>query len=358
MASASHAVVGYAFGVRVLVTGGTGFVGCHTVAALQEAGHQPRLLVRSLERVAPALAPLGVALADDDVVVGDATDAASIEHALEGCDAAIHAASVVSLHVRDAGHVLDVNTRAAELVLGGAHRAGLDPIVHVSSLSALVPQPASDATITADTPVPDPESQGPYGRSKAAAEHVARRLQAEGAPVVTVYPSMVMGPCDPHRGEGTSAWRSLLRGLMPVMPKGGFHIVDVRDLGALLAAMVQPGRGPRRYLTTGHHVAAATAVADMSRLTGRWLPVVEIPTALVHLGGRLADFVQQVLPVRLPLGYEAVTTLTTDPDCDDGDTWTDLGVSPRPLDDTTTDLIRWLVAEDLLSPAQAGKALI
>jgi hypothetical protein len=142
---------------------------------------------------------------------------------------------------------------------------------------------------------------------------------------------------------------------MPVMPKGGFHIIDARDLGALIAAMVQPGRGPRRYLTTGHHVAATTVVADIARLTGRWLPVVEIPTAMVHLGARLADFVQQVLPVRLPLGYEAVTTLTSDPDCDDGDTWTDLGVSPRPLDDTTRDLIRWMVAEDLVSRAQAGQ---
>ena len=343
--------------VRVLVTGGTGFVGSHTVDALQRAGHRPRLLVRSLERVAPALDPLGVRLDPaDDIVVGDVTDAASIERALDGCDAAVHAASVVSLHIRDADHILDVNTTAAELVLGGAHRAGLDPIVHVSSLSAIVPQPPG-TTVTADAPVPDPGSQGPYGRSKAAAENVARRLQSEGAPVVTVYPAMVMGPCDPHLGEGTTAWRNVLRGRMPVMPPGGFHIIDARDLGALIAAMIEPNRGPRRYLTTGHHVSAAKAVADLGTITGRWLPVVQVPAALVHLGGRLADYVQQVLPVRLPLGYEAITTLTSDPDCDDGPTWSDLGVMPRPLDETTRDLIRWMVKEDLLSPAQAGKVL-
>lgn len=332
-------------------------MGSHAVAALVRAGHTPRLLVRSAARVGPALEPLGVAIdMDADVVVGDATDEASVQAALHGCDAAIHAASVVSLHVRDADYVLETNRRAAELVVGGAQAAGLDPVVHVSSLSAIVPQPAG-TTVTRDAPIPDPSSQGPYGRSKAAAEQVARALQAKGAPVVTVYPAMVMGPHDPHSGEGTTAWRNVLRGLMPVMPPGGFHIIDVRDLAALLCAMLEPGRGPRRYLTTGHHVSASAAVAEMSRITGRWLPVAEVPAALVHAGGRIADFVQSVLPVRLPLGYEAITTLTSDPDCDDGDTWADLGVQARPLDETTRDLIRWLVEADLLSPAQAGKVL-
>jgi dihydroflavonol-4-reductase len=46
--------------VRVLVTGGTGFVGSHTVAALTAVGHEVRLLVRSADRSEPALAPLGV----------------------------------------------------------------------------------------------------------------------------------------------------------------------------------------------------------------------------------------------------------------------------------------------------------
>src|SRR5438093_1733643 len=86
--------------MRVLVTGGTGYVGSHAVAALVRSGHEVRLLVRSPERVATSLDPLGVSA--PDVAVGDVTDAGSIDAALTGCDAAVHAASVYSLDPRDA----------------------------------------------------------------------------------------------------------------------------------------------------------------------------------------------------------------------------------------------------------------
>ena len=56
--------------MRVLVTGGTGFVGSHTVAALVAHGHQVRLLVRARQRVAAAVAPLGLQAADLDTTVG------------------------------------------------------------------------------------------------------------------------------------------------------------------------------------------------------------------------------------------------------------------------------------------------
>ncbi len=59
--------------MRVLITGGTGFLGSHTVAAVVRAGHDVRLLVRRPERVDPALAPFGLQVAD--VVAGDVLDA-------------------------------------------------------------------------------------------------------------------------------------------------------------------------------------------------------------------------------------------------------------------------------------------
>ena len=332
--------------MRVLITGGTGFVGAHTVEALIARGHGPRLLVRDPKRLPQA---------DLDHVVGDATDADIVARALDGMDAVIHGASVVSLNIRDATRVLDVNRRAADVVLRQAVERGLDPVVHVSSLSAIMPSEPG-GVVTRDSPVST--APGTYARSKAAAEKIARELQDGGAPVVTTYPSMVLGPRDPNVGEGTSAYRNLLRGRTPAMPHGGLHIIDVRDLAAAHVAILERRKGPRRYLVTGHGMTAVEAVEHLRQLTGRPIRIAWLPTRLVHAGGRVADAVQRVVPVRIPVSYEMVTSLTADPRCDDDVTRKELGIEYRSLDETVADAIRWMVEAGLVTPAQAGRLAV
>src|SRR5262249_15028402 len=158
--------------MRVLVTGGTGYVGSHSIAALVRAGHRVRVLARSPERVAAALEPLGVD--GVETVIGDVTDPAAVERALEGCDAVLHAASVFSLDARKADEMRTVNVRGTEVVLDTAYRRGLDPIVFVSSELALLP-PVDGAVLTPDSPVG--QTDWAYCRSKADSELVARRYQ-------------------------------------------------------------------------------------------------------------------------------------------------------------------------------------
>jgi dihydroflavonol-4-reductase len=235
-------------GLLVLVTGGTGYVGSHSIAALASAGHRIRVLARSPERIPAALGPLGVD--GVETAMGDVTEPAAVQRALEGCDAVLHAASVFSTDARKADEINAVNVRGTDVVLGAAHRLGLDPIVYVSSEVALLP-PADGEVLTPDSPVQRPP--GPYCRSKADAELVARRFQALGAPVVSVMPAAVWGPHDPHLGEGATMASNVLRNRYPVVMPGGMHVTDVRDVAAVLAAVVQPGRGPRSYLVAGHY---------------------------------------------------------------------------------------------------------
>ncbi len=263
--------------MRVLVTGGTGFVGSHTVAALVEGGHEVRLLVRARQRVAAALAPLGLQAADLDTTVGDVTDPAAIDQAVRGCEALVHAGSVYSLDSRDAGRIRQANVRGTDLVLGAAHRAGLDPIVYVSSIVAMLP--SGGRTLTPDSPTGHPP--GPYLGSKAEAERVARRYQEAGAPVVITYPATVLGPHDPHLGDQLRRLRNLLKGGIPIAPSGGYGIVDVRDVAKVHAAVLEPGRGPRRYLAGGTFVGFADVVARVGAVTGRRLRAVTVPAGIL-----------------------------------------------------------------------------
>ena len=315
--------------MRVLVTGGTGFVGSHTTQALLAAGHEVRLLVRDPARIAPALEPLGLDGAADHVV-GDVTDPAAVDRALEGCDAVLHAASVYALG-RRTDEMARTNVRSTELVLGTAHRLGLDPIVHVSSIVALLPA-QGPGPLTADAPVGRPA--GPYARTKAAAEVVARRLQDEGAPVVVVQPGAVWGPHDPHLGENARLALDLVRHRLPAMPPGPMWCVDVRDLGAVHAAVVEPGRGPRRYLAVAEDLPFPGVVAALREATGRRLPVATVPAGLARaLIGRRS---------RVPAALEAPWLAAQGARTDARATSEALGVRFRAAAESIRDTAAWL----------------
>jgi nucleoside-diphosphate-sugar epimerase len=331
----------------VLVTGGTGFVGSHAVAALTKAGHRVRILARTPRGVAAALAPLGVA--EVETSVGDVTDRAAVERALQGCEAVLHAASVYSLDPRRANEMRAVNVRGTEAVLGAAHRLGLDPIVHVSSELALLP-PAKGQILTPDSPVARPT--WPYSRSKADSERVARRYQSFGAPVVSVMPAAVWGPHDPHFGEGVTLATNVLRRRVPVVPPGGMQIADVRDVASALVAVMEPGRGQRTYLVGGHYISMPNLVRMLAEVSGRRLPFVTLPPWILAAFGGAADAMQRLLHARLPWTGEGIWVLNCAARCDDSRARTELAVEVRPLRETVEDTIRWLFEVGHLSPRQ------
>jgi len=335
--------------VRVLVTGGTGFVGCHSVKAIADAGHEVRLLVRAPERIAPALAPLG--LDGLEHVVGDVTDAAAVERALDGCDAVLHAANVYKLDARAAEEMLDVNPRSTELVLRAARARGLDPIVHVSSTVTLLPTTAP--ALTPDSPIGAPP--GAYASSKTEAERIARGLQAEGAPVVIVYPGGILGPHDPRGSDYVRVARDVIRNRIPMRPRGSSPVVDVRDLAAVHAALLERGLGPRRFIASAGDLSLDDLAAVARRLTGRRIPGFSVPAELVLGGGRAADLAQRALPVRLPVNYEGPWLLAQEHRADATATTEQLGVRFRPVEESLADTYRWLWEAGRLSRRQAGR---
>jgi nucleoside-diphosphate-sugar epimerase len=336
--------------VLVLVTGGTGYLGSHAIAALAGEGHRIRVLARSPDRVGAALAPHGVEAVE--TVIGDVTDPAAVERALAGADAVLHAASVFSMDARRAEEMRSANVRGTDLVVGSAHRLGLDPIVYVSSELALLP-PAEGEVLTPDSPVKQPS--WPYCRSKAEAELVARRYQQEGAPVVSVLPAALWGPHDPHFGEGVTRAANVLKKRYPIVMRGGMHIADVRDVAGVLGAVMTPGRGPRSYMVAGHYISLPDLIRTLADLTDRRLRFAILPAWFLAGFGRAADVVQRRVKTRLPWDAEGIWVMNCAARCDDSQTRSELGFEPRPLRDTLSDTVRWLVEVGRVSRREAGR---
>jgi dihydroflavonol-4-reductase len=336
--------------VLVVVTGGTGYVGSHAIAALAKAGHQIRVLARSPDRVPAALVPLGVDRVE--TVTGDVTDAVAVERALEGADAVLHAASVFSMDPRKADEMRAVNVRGTDTVLGSAHRLGLDPIVDVSSELALLP-PAEGEVLTPDSPVK--QTSWPYCRSKAESELVARSYQNLGAPVVSVMPAAVWGPQDPYFGDGVTRATNVMKKRYPIVMPGGMHIADIRDVAAVLAAVTAPGRRARSYMVAGHYISMPDLIRTLADLSGRRIPFATFPAWFLAAFGRAADVLQRRVSTRLPWDAEGIWVMNCAARCDDSKTRGELGLEPRPLQETLADTVRWLVEVGRLSPHVAGR---
>jgi nucleoside-diphosphate-sugar epimerase len=335
--------------MKVLVTGGTGFVGSHTVAAVAASGHEVRLLVRAPERVRPALDPLGVG--EVEVVTGDVTDLESVQAAVKGCDAVIHAASVYSFDRRRDGEIRRTNVKGTELVLGTAVEAGLDPVVHVSSSGALLSK--QRATMTPDSPPGD--APGTYWRSKAESERVARRFQERGAPVVITYPSAVLGPHDPHVGDSTQVVIAALEGALRFASRLTIVISDVRDVAALHCAVLERQRGPRRYLATGIVLMLGDLLTRLAALTGHRLPTSHLPGALLLTLARVMDGLQRVAPFRMPMDMQPIYAGIHTAGWDDSRTRHEFGLAPQDLDKTLGDTVRWLYQQGHISAQLAGR---
>ena len=184
--------------MRVLVTGGTGFIGVHLVAELVARGWQVRCLVRTTSDRRP-LSPYDV-----EYVVGSLTDPMAMQHAVKDVTYLFHLAGVTKARVTsDYDRINHVGTRALlEACL--ASNPGLKAFVYISSIAAAGPSVPGHPRTENDAPQP----VGPYGQSKLCAEQ-AVLASRDRLPVIVLRPSAIYGPYDT---DFLSLFRAVKRG--------------------------------------------------------------------------------------------------------------------------------------------------
>ena len=204
--------------------------------------------------------------------------------------------------------------------------------------------------VTTDHPVGN--ARGAYARSKAKCEHLARRYQSQGHGVVIVYPALTIGPGDYNQSvqlQPMKLW------LTRPLPRSGYTMtmVDVRDVATVIAASMEAGRGPRRYLLFGHHLTADELLSELRQVTGRDLRSLPMPKALFSAWGHLGDLARR-FDLDLVLTSEAVDYMFNYCAGDNSFTEHDTGVTLRPFAESLADTIAWMRDEGHVTAAQAG----
>ena len=321
--------------MQVLVTGATGFIGYHATLGLRSEGHGVRALVRSREKGQRVLGPLG--MADEELFEGDMTDERAVEKAMEGCDAAVHAAAGVS--VTSGQTDFSANLRGTEVVMGKALENGLHAIF-ISSVTAIF-DPARPAT--EDSPLVYGRTH--YGRSKTECDAWVRARQAEGSRAAIVYPPGVVGPDDPGFSESVKAYRSFLRGTL--RSEGGNQLLDARDLAKLLVRMLE-NQTCGRVVAAGHFFNWDDFTALLEEVTGARIPRIAAPGWVLRLTGRAMDQASKLTGKSMPMTGEGIEIATRFPRMKDSPQVAELGVAWRDPKETIRDLFSWYLAEGRL----------
>ena len=336
--------------MRVMVTGGTGFAGSHTVRAFVAAGHEVRLLVRSAEKVRRVFDPCGIGIPEKDVIVGDIVDEASVKLAMQGCDAVYHGAALVDMKRANARKVLDTNARGVSLVVGGAAAHGLPRIVYVSSMSVFFFPGAP--TLHLDMPIA--QASTAYAKSKADAERTIRRLQDEGAPIRSSYPTGIIGPDDPELSDANHAVYTFLKE-SGVQTSGYFQIVDVRDLAELHLKQLELPEGAHRHIAAGPCLDWCETFDLLDEITQTRVRRPKISGRVMRAAGSVGDLVKRVYDFSFPLTRDGMEYATQWPGADGASTTAELGVEFRSARETYSDTLRWLHRAGHLDARHIGR---
>jgi len=337
--------------MKILITGGTGFVGSHVCRQLMAVGHAVRLLVRDPNKAQMYYQQLGEGV--PEWVVGDVTDRSSVKAALAGCEAVVHAAAGTPIQMGSVAQLFAVNVGGVKNVVDSALALGIDRIVCVSSITAIFNTDA--AKVTADAP--PARSRLPYGQSKVEAEIYLRQQQAQGAPIAIVYPGGIIGPDDPGFSDSFKALKHRMENGFRIFGDGGMQFVDVRDLAALICSLVISG-GRGRFLLPGVYSKWTEQADIIEAVSGCQLQRIPAQGWKLRLIGRITDLIRHFKVVATPISAETMRYATLWPNIKNTDELTQRGLRLRSARETFTDSIQWMVKAGHLKPELCPRLVV
>jgi len=227
---------------KVLVTGGTGFIGAYIIKELVEKGYSVRAIRRSNKLpffISPDI------LNKVEWVNGDVLDVISLNEAMQDVDAVIHSAAVVSFDKKERAQMYNTNVDGTANIVNLSLENGIKKLVHISSISALG-RTATGEKVDEEKKWLNSKLNSHYGISKNKAEMEVWRGMGEGLDAVIINPSTVLGFGNWH-DSSCAIFKNSYKGF-PWYTKGVNGFVAVEDVAKIAVLLMESNITEERFI--------------------------------------------------------------------------------------------------------------
>ncbi|MBV6623540.1 MAG: NAD-dependent epimerase/dehydratase family protein [Rivularia sp. (in: Bacteria)] len=282
--------------MKALVTGANGFTGSHLVKALVRRGNSVVGLVRKSSDLT-RLKDIEI-----ELVTGDITDRNALRQVMQGVDTVFHTAAFVELGLVDAQKMERANVEGTQAVLEVAKEMEVSKMVYCSTIGIYGDTQGQVIDETFERTQEDFSSA--YDSTKYEAQQLVDNYAVIGFPVVSVMPSGIFGPDDPHFGP---IFKLFLQGKLKLWV-GSDRITGIVHVDDLVDAMIlaaEKGERGEHYIISAGELPFQKMFEILSEQTGISTPV-EVPKPIVRIAGNILDPIGKLLSWNPPIGKERV----------------------------------------------------
>ncbi len=269
----------------VLVTGGTGFLGSYIIKELVERNYPVRAIHRSTSKL-PFYIPATI-FEKVEWVEGDILDPFLLDEAMEGVDAVIHSAAMISFHKDDKKKMHQVNVHGTANVVNAAIEKNISRLVHISSVAALGRNKAG-GHVNEERKWQESNINTDYAVTKYKAEMEVWRGIGEGLNAVIINPSTVLGYGD-WDASSCRIFKTIYNEF-PWYSTGINGFVDIEDVSRTTVLLMQSDIKEQRFIANGDNWSFQQLFNTIADGFGKKHPHRKATPFLGNLAWRLENF--------------------------------------------------------------------
>lgn len=333
--------------MKVLVTGGTGFVGSALVRHLIEAKYEVRVLVH-YQKNRFLLEGLDVEIAN-----GDVTRPAAVRRAVKDCSVVFDIASAYTFYPfweKEAKALYRVNVQGTVNLLNAAMTYGVERYIHTSSIATIGKRP--DGKLSDETTEFDFDTASHYARSKYLAEQEVLKFCKRGLPAIILNPAIVIGERDHKPTPSGDVIVKFLNRSFPGYFDAVWSVADADDVARAHIDAIKRGRiGERYILCNKKHHRLKDIFKILEKISGVKAPRLKIPSSLlfcfVYLDEIMSHFVFRKRPL---LPSEGVKFCMMSIEYDNSKAVRELGYASAPIEETLAKAVSWYRKNGYIAP--------